>query len=209
MDMVPTVEIVLVAPSTIPVEVESRVEVRFILRGVDRIWIRVLARTGRDVISTTDVAATNTSTGILNITSGSVGLIEIGAITERGILHCTPAMLLAAPQAIADEANQLSNLVVDDESDREQVEEAAWRKYFHPLIQDVGVILRDAGCHSFQTEAKLHKVLEYLILNQAYKTAQFLLRVVAGRGVPILWHGNQIPAKAIDLQGIYKSWSGQ
>ncbi|GMH45494.1 hypothetical protein BSKO_13451 [Bryopsis sp. KO-2023] len=175
----------------------------------------------------------------LNITSGSLGLIEIAAVTEGGIMHCTPATLLAVPQEIADEigqlaqcgahelrlqrryskgrmdgdvnalANQLSNLVVDVESDRNQVEEEVWRKYFHPLIQDLGIILQDPGCHSLQTEEKLYGVLVYLILNHAYKTAQFLLRMVAGRGVLILWNGIQIPARDIDLNGIDKTWSGK
>ncbi|GMH41015.1 hypothetical protein BSKO_08925 [Bryopsis sp. KO-2023] len=44
----------------------------------------------------------------LNITSGSIGSIEIAAVTEGGIMHCTPATLLAVPQDIADELGQLA-----------------------------------------------------------------------------------------------------
>lgn len=199
-------DIISVIPAVIPASSQTDIAVTHGDTGIG-IPRRLSARQGDHEICTQPITDGCNVTRLL-VQSSTPGLIRLQMDTESGACLSRGPVILVVPQEVAEEMMTSSlnvhealcnELMVSNTERSLHPDVRSLEHHHHELVRGVGRVV-EAATQSIETGSDLQEhagmllesVLASLLIMEAYRTGEYLLKLARDAGLPILVRGTPI-----------------
>ncbi|GMH43751.1 hypothetical protein BSKO_11685 [Bryopsis sp. KO-2023] len=184
----------MINPPVVPVSWEESVWVN-VASGDQP--VRIAARQNGAVLASAEVPP-NGGDVMICLASAEIGAVEVCIESMSGEQMTGNFALLVAPPIVAHEMSSLFYVAMKEhqatgvELDRWELVSRTWTRFLHPLIVDIGLVLKFASDKSESHQCLVSHLTEYFLLNGAFQAGQFILKAVGGAGGHVHLDGQTI-----------------